>query len=78
MSKYNFSLGYMAKHAVLGTAVAIYIPDEVACNQRDFDEKRFPVIFIMGGLKVKGRARLKGKYYGLNTCGTGDPIVVWA
>lgn len=50
----------------------VYIPDQVAEAQPDFDGRSFPVLRRDG---TKARATLRGEEYGLWTPGTGDPVV---
>lgn len=69
MTKYSFDLKYQAR-TMSGGFVAI--PDQVAMDQKGFDGETFPVLRKDG---VKARARLMGDEYGLNTTGTGDPVV---
>ena len=68
MSKYT--LKNYKSHTVNGGVVTV--PDEVAKNQDDYDGKTFPIIKSNG---KRGRAKLMGELYGLNTPGTGDMIV---
>lgn len=69
--KYTFTQPYFAAHNLSGTAT-VYLPDEVAENQKDFDGKTFPIIKASG---KRGRGKLMGDAYGLHTSGTGDAIV---
>lgn len=67
---YTFSNRYAA-HNMSRTAI-VTVPDQVAKDQRAFDGKSFPIIKADG---TKGRAKLMGEEYGLNTAGTGDMVV---
>ena len=70
MSKYTFYRNYQA-HNMSRTDLVV-IPDQVAAEQKDFDGMTFPVLRRDG---TKARAMLMGDEYGLNTGGTGDPVV---
>lgn len=54
-----------------GTEI-VYLPDEVAENQNDFDGKTFPIIKASG---KRARGKLMGKEYNLGESGTGDAVV---
>jgi hypothetical protein len=68
------------KYTFVGMAAAhtkrrddyVYVPDQVADNQKDYDGKTFP---ILRRDKSKARAKLLGDEYGLWTGGTGDMVV---
>lgn len=71
MSKtYTFDLRFVA-HTMSRTET-VYIPDQVAEAQREYDGKTFPVLRQDGR---KARAELRGDEYGLWTPGTGTPVV---
>jgi hypothetical protein len=73
MTRYTFDLRHAAR-TVRGKAhdYFVYIPDQVARAQRDFDGASFPVLRRDGS---KTHAVLRGDLYGLDTSGTGDPVV---
>lgn len=68
--EYTFARKYAA-HTSNETPY-VYIPDQVADDQRSYDGKEFPVMRQNG---TTTRARLRGDMYGLGTPGTGDPVV---
>lgn len=70
MTRYTFTR-QVAAHTATGNTY-VFIPDQVAENQRGFDGKSFPVLRRDGS---KARATLRGDLYGLGTSGTGDPVV---
>lgn len=76
--KYTLTAEGSQANTVKGHYIAI-VPDEVAENQSDFDGKTFPILikptYGMPGKIRKGRGRLRGDLYGLNTPGTGDMVV---
>ncbi len=76
MSKYSIS-NFVA-HTKTGRCVLI--PDEVAGDQKYYDDRCvvFPVVYCDNAGRSTGRkarAQLDGDAYGLHTSGTGDPIV---
>jgi hypothetical protein len=73
MTKYTYTRG----HAAWQGERIVTVPDQVAENQRDYDNRRasFPAI-LDNGRRV--RVRLDGEAYGLHTSGTGDMRVVSA
>jgi len=58
-----------------GYTVDAVIPDGVAANQLLYDGKTFTAYVWLCGQWVRQRVRLDGAAYGLDTPGTGDPVV---
>ena len=68
--RYTFTQRYAAR--TMRGNNCVYLPDQVAEAQKDYDGRTFPVLRRDGS---KTRATLRGAEYGLWTTGVGDPVV---
>lgn len=73
MRKYFFQSQNGSPLARTVSGHLVKIPICVFNDQRGYDGKTFPVIEV--DTMRRKRAKLRGDLYGLNTPGTGDPIV---
>lgn len=66
---YTFTRRFAARTV---SGVTVYLPDQVAAEQRKYDQRSFPALTPAG---KRIRVILRGDLYGLWTAGTGDAVV---